>query len=376
RSSDLPAAPTGLQATTGNAQVSLTWNPSVGAVTYNIYRGTVSNGEILVKSGVATASYTDTGLTNGTTYFYKVTAVNAGGESSKSNEASATPQAVSETQVSLASAANRLGIVTDGSKFTGGLDGREYALSANLLGSSVLWNNTSFTLGNPNTTDVVSAAGQTINLPAGSYTALSFLATGVNGNQANQTFTVTYTDATTQTFTQSLSDWFTPQNYSGEATATTMAYRDTASGGKDNHTFNVYGYSFALNSAKTVQSLTLPSNSNVEVLAATLLGNSITQPPAAPTGLQATTGNAQVSLTWNPSVGAVTYNIYRGTVSNGEILVKSGVATASYTDTGVANGTTYFYKVTAVNAGGESSKSNEAAATPPAGLNFAGGFAG
>ena len=41
-------------------------------------------------------------------------------------------------------------------------------------------------------------------------------ATGVNGNQANQTFTVNYSDGTSTSFTQSLSDWFTPQNYAGE----------------------------------------------------------------------------------------------------------------------------------------------------------------
>ena len=41
------------------------------------------------------------------------------------------------------------------------------------------------------------------------------LATGVHGNQANQTFVVTYTDGTTSSITQSLSDWFTPQNYRG-----------------------------------------------------------------------------------------------------------------------------------------------------------------
>src|SRR5262249_57813300 len=107
--------------------------------------------------------------------------------------------------------------------------------------------------------DVVSAAGQTINLPEDKATSLTFLATGVNGNQANQTFTVSYADGTSQTFTQSISDWFTPQNFAGEATAATMPYRDTAGGGRDNRTFRVYGYSFSPNPAKQLQSITLPS---------------------------------------------------------------------------------------------------------------------
>jgi len=96
------------------------------------------------------------------------------------------------------------------------------------------------------------------------------LATGVNGNQASQTFTVTYTDGTTSTFTQSLSDWFSPQSYAGESQAATMAYRNTGAGGKDDRTFYLYEYSFALNATKTVSSITLPGNNNVVVLAMTL----------------------------------------------------------------------------------------------------------
>ncbi len=68
---------------------------------------------------------------------------------------------------------------------------------------------------------------------------------------------VTYTDGTTSTFTQSLSDWFTPQSYAGETVASSMAYRLTSTGATDNRTFNLYAYTFALNSAKTVQSITL-----------------------------------------------------------------------------------------------------------------------
>jgi alpha-mannosidase len=97
------------------------------------------------------------------------------------------------------------------------------------------------------------------------------LATGVNGNQPDQTFTVTYTDGTTQTFTQSLSDWFTPQGFSGESVAATMPYRNTADGGMDNRDFNVFDYSLALDSSKTLQSIMLPDNANVQLLAITLV---------------------------------------------------------------------------------------------------------
>jgi hypothetical protein len=87
-----PASPTGLTAAAGNAQVTLTWNPVSGAASYKVYRGTASGGETLLQSGVTAAGFTDTGLTNGTAYYYRVSAVNSGGESALSAEASATPR--------------------------------------------------------------------------------------------------------------------------------------------------------------------------------------------------------------------------------------------------------------------------------------------
>jgi len=110
----------------------------------------------------------------------------------------------------------------------------------------------------------------TITLPAGSYTTLSFLGTAVNGNQPSQTFTVNYTDGTSTSFVQSMSDWYSPQSYSGESEALVMAYRLNSTGAEDNRTFYLYGYSFAINSAKTVKSLTLPATRNVVVLAVDL----------------------------------------------------------------------------------------------------------
>lgn len=87
-----PPAPTGLSATAGDHQIALSWNAASGATSYNIYRGTQSGGETLFLTGVTGTSFSDTGLTNGTTYYYQVSAVNAGGESGRSLEAFGTPQ--------------------------------------------------------------------------------------------------------------------------------------------------------------------------------------------------------------------------------------------------------------------------------------------
>ena len=93
----VPNAPITLRATPGNAQISVSWStPSSNGgptiTSYNIYRGTSSGSETLLVSGSnSTDPYTDTTVSNGVTYFYKVTAVNSVGESSPSNEASAMP---------------------------------------------------------------------------------------------------------------------------------------------------------------------------------------------------------------------------------------------------------------------------------------------
>lgn len=159
------------------------------------------------------------------------------------------------------------GIVRDGTTFSGGVDGVGNAYSANLLGTGMVWNGVSFAFGPANGADVISATGQTIALTAGHASSVSMLALAINGQQTGQRFAVNYTDGTSTTFTQSLSDWFVPAQFTGEAIAKAMAYRDTSTGGRDARTFNLYGYAFATNSAKTVKSITLPSNAQVKILA-------------------------------------------------------------------------------------------------------------
>ncbi len=111
-----PGAPTGLLAAAGNGSVSLTWSKPTDdggspVTSYDIYRGTSSGGETLLLSGVMGTSYSDTGLANGTTYYFKVAAVNSTGPGAKSNEASATPQlpAVGNFSISISPSMRYLG---------------------------------------------------------------------------------------------------------------------------------------------------------------------------------------------------------------------------------------------------------------------------
>ena len=279
-----PAAPTGLTAAPGNAQVSLNWNASFGAASYNVKRSTVTGGPYsTIATGITAPSYTNTGLTNGTTYYYVVTALNAtGGESPNSNQASATPSGGSSPPPA-----------PTGLTATAG--NAQVSLSWNASSGATSYNvKRSTTNGGPYST----------------------IATGVP----------------TTSFTNT-----------GLANGTTYYYVVTA--------LNATG----------------GESSNSNQASATPSGGS--SPPAAPTGLIATAGNAQVSLSWTASSGATSYNVKRSTTNGGPYsTIATGVTATSYVNTGLTNGTTYYYVVSASNAaGGESLNSNEASATPTSG---------
>jgi hypothetical protein len=210
----------------------------------------------------------------------------------------------SGTPVDLSSAYNLPAIYADGITFGTGMDGDGFGYSSNLLTPNRILSGVQFNFGAASSTncagsgqpactnDAVSGAGQTITLPTNqqsTYTSLQLLATAINGPILSQTITVTYTDGSTSQFSQNFSDWCScssstpgPGQQPGESFAVVMPYRNEATGAQDNRPFNLYGYTFVLNSNKTVKSFTLPSKPSsgaVIVLAATLttqsLGNQV-----------------------------------------------------------------------------------------------------
>jgi hypothetical protein len=258
---------------------------SVTAAAQNGFVGTISLNASGLPAG-ATAAFSPTSLNSSGTSTLTISTASSASAGSYPVTISATSGAIVHTSlvtltiakassgssvgVNLASVYNRLGFVNDGTTFSGGgLDSYGYAYSAKLLGSTIAFGGSTFALGTPNALNAVTSA--TITLPAGQYSTLTFLGTGLNGSQKTQSFTVKYTDGSSSLFTQNLSDWFAPKNYPGESIALTMSYRDSSWGAADNRTFYLYGYSFALNPGKTVQSLVLPANGNVAVLAVTLM---------------------------------------------------------------------------------------------------------
>jgi fibronectin type 3 domain-containing protein len=341
-----PPAPTGLTATPANAQVALSWTASSGATSYNALRSTVSgSGYASVATGISNTSYTNTGLTNGTTYYFVVTATDAGGASGNSNQASATPAAVT-LPIQINAGGPAVSPFVADTDFSGGATATNWTGAITTTGlinpapravyQSERYGNSMYTI-----------PGLTAN---GSYTVRLHFCENYNSGSGQRVFNVAINGTTVLT------------NFDIYATT----------GGQ--HIANIQQFTENANSSgqMVVEFTTVTGNAlinGVEITSATA--------PPAPTGLTATPGNAQVALSWSASSGATSYNVYRGTTSGGEsgTAIATGITGTSYTNTGLTNGTHYYYTVNAVNAGGTSGASNEANATPSTGNTHGGTWA-
>ncbi len=342
--SGAPAAPTNLSATAGNAQISLSWTAGSGATSYNIYRGTVSGGEsaTAIATGITTVSYTNTGLTNGTTYYYKVAALNATGTSGMSNEAGATPSATSSSMV--------LGINCGGSATGSWVADEDFAGgTADVVANTI------------NTATVTNPAPVAV-YQSNRYGTCTYT---IGGLTASTSYTVrlhfceTYWDAAGDrefnvsiNSTQVLTNFDIWNTAGGENIANIQQFSATSNASGQ----IVVGFTTTVDNAQ-VNGIEIDSSS----------GGSV---PSAPTGLTAAAGNAQVALSWTASSGATSYNVYRGTASGGEsaTAIATGITTTSYTNTGLTNGTAYYYKVAALNSYGTSAQSTEVSSTPASGV--------
>ena len=175
----------------------------------------------------------------------------------------------SSTPVDLSSFFSTVGIFSGGPAAleTGGVDGEGNGYPAKSLGEVQMVKGVQFTLGRADTPDLIVCHSQVIPLPPGSHASLWLLGAAVEGSQMAQTFTVTYTDGTTQDLIQNLSDWFLPGRFPGEGRAVKTPYRLSARGEKDPRAFYIYSYGFKLDAAKTAKSVTLPDNVNVKIFA-------------------------------------------------------------------------------------------------------------
>ncbi len=334
-----PAAPTGLVANAGNNQVSLTWNATVGATGYQVRRNNVAIGGLLT-----TTSYVDTTAVNGQTYSYTVVAYR------QNSPASAASTAVSASPVAPALSAPSGLAATPGDKTV--------ALSWNAVPSATLYTiyrdgasvgtstTTAFTdtgLVNGTTYSyyVVASNATSTSAPSAATTAKPAAAvagapTNLSGQAGDTIATLSWTGVAGIT---------QYKVYRGGVYVTTVngtTYTDTGLTNGGSYSYYVTAYNGTTESAPSTTVTVVP----------------VAITPGVPTGVVATPGNTQVSLSWTASANAQSYKVYRGAT-----LVGSPTTT-SFVDTGLVNGTSYTYTVVAVNGTASSAASAGVSATP------------
>jgi hypothetical protein len=188
-----------------------------------------------------------------------------------------TPGAV--VKVDLTSSFNRDGFSYDTNRANGDYDGHAGTYSADLINTSPSYDGATYQLG-PKTdgsNNVVKGTGQTITLAQGQYTSIRILASGVNNDQAG-TFRINYSDATYSDISVTVKDWCASST-TGEKVVQTMAQRHISTGDQT-ITCYVFAYYLVPSAGKTVSSLGIPNNNNINVLAISMISGSVTPTPS------------------------------------------------------------------------------------------------
>ena len=313
----LPSTPTNVTATaTGENTIALSWNSVQEATSYNVYNA--ENQTTPIATNLTSTTYTVTGLSANTQYCYQVTAVNSGGESAKSSSACATTDSA-ETPVEPQVAQYRI-------KDTGT---NKYI---------TIFNHDTHTTG-----------------PVGGVGVADY----AESNSQIFTLEQVYGD---QYYLKS-ADGYYIKHWDWNVDAIDGSQCSSLSG------FDFNGGTFKIMTSKGYFKVELVSgayhifsNATSNEAAIWVLETTsepeIPSAPSTPTNVTATaTGENTIALSWNSVQEATSYNVYR---ENEKIA--SGLTSTTYTDENLIPETQYCYKVTAVNAAGESSYSTEACA--------------
>jgi uncharacterized protein (TIGR02145 family) len=326
-----------------------------GADGYRIYRGTSLAGSYERVGTSTTASYTNSSLTAGPAYYYRISGYNSGGEGSQSDAVSATTLPVAPTGVT-ATANSATSITIGWSSVTGATGYRVYRSST-----------TSGTYEEVGTSATTSYENTGLTASTAYYYKVAAYSNGGEGSQSS------YATATTR-------EVGTPTGVTAAANSTSSItvswssvagadgyriYRSTASSGTyiqvgtsetalytDNDLSDGTAYYYKVTAYNSGGE---GSQSNVA---------SGTTQPVAPTGVKVEiSGTRSITIGWSSVTGATGYRVYRSSASSGTYIQVGTSATTTYTNAGLTESTTYYYKVAAYNNGGQGSQSDTVSAT-------------
>jgi fibronectin type 3 domain-containing protein len=360
--------------------VTLTWSPPASdggsqITAYKIYRGTASGGEVFVDTASAGTGYVDNNVANGTTYFYKVSAVNGLGEGALSNEKSATPAVPATVPdppiLNPPGAGDRSVTLTwitpgsGGSPITGYRIYRGTASGAGTFHAAVgtvdTYTDTAVTNGTTyyyvvTAVNGVGESGPSQERPA-MPVAVPSAPTLTSAAPGDATVALAWSaplsdgGAPITAYTLYRSAGGGPETLLATVDAFVTTYQDDSAANGTTYAYRVAAVNVAGESARSNQRTAIPATV-----------------PSAPVVTATTALNGSVTVIWSapPANGsAITgYRLYRAVGTGNSMLLTTLGNTTSYVDTAVTNLTIYDYRVTAVNALGEGPLSNIGTAVP------------
>ena len=353
---DAPAIPAAPRVTIGNSSDSgkpqLTWAAVDGAAKYEIYRSTQQSTGYSLLGTTTSTSYVNTGAAAGITYYYKVCAVNSAGTSAYSNivsgRAKAAIPAAPRVTIGNSSASGKPQLTwaaVDGAAKYEIYRSTQQSTGYSLLGTttSTSYVNTGAAVG---TTYYYKVRALNVDGAAGAYSStVSGAAKAVA--PAAPTVTMTYSDSGKPKLTWSaVSGAAFYRVYRSESRGTGYSLLGTTSSTSYVNTGAAVGKTYYYR-VKAVNSAGTSAYSNI------VSGRAKAAIPAAP---RVTIGNSSASgkpqLTWAAVDGAAKYEIYRSTQQSTGFTLLGTTTSTSYVNTGAAVGTTYYYKVRALNVDG------------------------
>ena len=306
-----PSIPDNVSATASGYQVVLNWSIAAGATNYIVKCSTTNGGPYATVASLSATTFTNTGLAISNNYYYVVSAVNASGASSNSMQVSAT---TAFPPVDLA-----LNMPVTVSSTQSGYPGSE-AVDGATTGEWDRW---------------ASAWSD----PQWIYVDLQ---STYNINEVDLYWESAYASSYQIQVSADATNW--------------ISIYSTATGiGGTNYLTGLSGTGRYVRMYGTVRG----TGYGYSLFEIEVFGTVPT-----PTNLTATAANTQVALSWNASPGATSYNVKSAVSIGGAYTTIANMLATSYTNSGLPNGTTYYYQVSALNSFSESTNSAAVSATP------------